>query len=194
VPRAGLNEALVVEEAGRIADELGLSRLTMAAVAERLGVRQPSLYKHVENMEDLQRSISLRAKRDLADVLGRAAIGRSRGDAVVSLARAYRAWAHEHPGRYAATQRAPAPGDADDEAASRAAIQVVFDVLAGYGLRDDDAVDAARALRSALHGFVTLEAAGGFGLPVDIDRSFERLVSGLATALSGWPSLDPAQP
>jgi AcrR family transcriptional regulator len=189
VPRAGLNEALVVEEAGRIADELGLSRLTMAAVAERLGVRQPSLYKHVENMEDLQRSIALRAKRDLADVLGRAAIGRSRGDAIVALSQAYRAWAHEHPGRYAATQRAPAPGDADDEAASREATQVVFDVLAGYGLRDDDAVDAARALRSALHGFVTLEAAGGFGLPVDIDRSFERLVSGLATALSNWPSL-----
>ncbi|MGO9584195.1 MAG: TetR/AcrR family transcriptional regulator [Acidimicrobiales bacterium] len=189
MPRAGLNEALVVEEAGRIADELGLSRLTMAAVAERLGVRQPSLYKHVENMEDLQRSIALRAKRDLADVLGRAAIGRSRGDAIVALSQAYRAWAHEHPGRYAATQRAPAPGDADDEAASREATQVVFDVLAGYGLRDDDAVDAARALRSALHGFVTLEAAGGFGLPVDIDRSFERLVSGLATALSNWPSL-----
>ncbi len=189
MPRAGLNEALVVEEAGRIADELGLSRLTMAAVAERLGVRQPSLYKHVENMEDLQRSIALRAKRDLADVLGRAAIGRSRGDAIVALSQAYRAWAHEHPGRYAATQRAPAPGDADDEAASREATQVVFDVLAGYGLRDDDAVDAARALRSALHGFVTLEAAGGFGLPVDIDRSFERLVSGLAMALSNWPSL-----
>ena len=61
---------------------------------------------------------------------------------------------------------------------------VVLDILAGYDLRGDDAIDAARALRSMLHGFITLEAAGGFGLPVDIDRSFGRLVDGLVTALS----------
>jgi hypothetical protein len=67
-----------------------------------------------------------------------------------------------------------------------AVVQVAFDVMAGYELRDDDAVDAIRALRAALHGFVTLEAGGGFGLPVDVDRSFDRLVAGLATAFVGW--------
>ncbi len=95
-------------------------------------------------------------------------------------------WAREHPGRYAAVQRPATPGDAEAEAADRAVVQIVFDVLAGYELRDDDAVDAARALRSALHGFVTLEQVGGFGLPVDVDRSFDRLVRGLELAFSGW--------
>ena len=190
MPRAGLNEAVVIAEAERIADEVGLGHLTMAAVAERLGVRQPSLYKHVANMADLQRSLALRAKWDLAGTLGRAAVGRARGDAVLSIAHAYRAFAKAHPGRYAAAERAPVPGDLEDEAASRAAAQVVFDVLAPYELRDDAAVDAVRALRSALHGFVTLETAGGFGLPVDIDRSFTRLVGGLVRALSEWPDGD----
>jgi AcrR family transcriptional regulator len=194
VPRAGLSEARVVGEAEQIADEVGLSRLTIAALAQRLGVRQPSLYKHIGGMDDLQRSIALRAKKELADTLARATVGRSRGDAVESMSKAYRQWAREHPGRYMAAQRAPAPGDADDEAASRAATQVVFDVLAGYQLHDDDAVDATRALRSALHGFVTLEAAGGFGLPVDIDRSFDRLVRSVVTALSGWPRDEPTRP
>lgn len=194
MPRAGLSEARVVGEAEQIADEVGLSRLTIAALAQRLGVRQPSLYKHIGGMDDLQRSIALRAKKELADTLARATVGRSRGDAVESMSKAYRQWAREHPGRYMAAQRAPAPGDADDEAASRAATQVVFDVLAGYQLHDDDAVDATRALRSALHGFVTLEAAGGFGLPVDIDRSFDRLVRSVVTALSGWPRDEPTRP
>jgi len=63
-------------------------------------------------------------------------------------------------------------------------------VLAGYELRDDAAVDATRALRAALHGFVTLEATGGFGLPVDIDRSFERVVGALTRALDDWPRPD----
>jgi AcrR family transcriptional regulator len=186
VPRAGLTETRVIEEAERIVDEVGLSSLTLAALAQRLKVRQPSLYKHVSGMDGVQRSIALRAKRELAAVLGRAAVGRARGDAIVSMSHAYRAWALQHPGRYAATERAPVAGDVEDEQASGAVVQVAFDVMAGYELRDDDAVDAIRALRSGLHGFVTLEAGDGFGLPVDVDRSFERLVTGLATAFARW--------
>ncbi len=186
MPRAGLTETRVVEEGERIADEVGLSSLTLAALAERLGVRQPSLYKHITGTDGLRRSIALRGKTELAGVLGRAAVGRARGEAVIAMARAYRAWAHQHPGRYAAAQRAPVLGDVDDEIASAAVVQVAYDVMAGYELRDDDAVDAIRALRAALHGFVTLEAAGGFGMPVDVDRSFDRLVDGLATAFASW--------
>jgi AcrR family transcriptional regulator len=188
VPRAGLTQDRVVVEAERLADEVGLPRLTLAALAERLGVRQPSLYKHVDGMDAVQRSIAVRAKAELGEVLGRAAVGRSRGEAVRALARAYRQWAHEHPGRYAATVRAPQAGDPEDERASAAVVGIVLDVLAGYDLHDVDAIDATRALRSALHGFVSLEAAGGFGLPVDVDRSFERLVDGVVAGIGAFVS------
>jgi hypothetical protein len=102
------------------------------------------------------------------------------------MSHAYRAWAKQHPGRYAAAQRAPVAGDVEDEIASANVVQVAFDVMGGYELRNDAAVDAIRALRAALHGFVTLEAGGGFGLPVDLDRSFDRLVAGLSTAFARW--------
>lgn len=184
--RAGLTEILVIEEAERLADEVGLPQMTLAALAGRLGVRQPSLYKHIEGMDGLVRSISVRAKNELAYVLARAAVGRERAEALTSISHAYRGWALAHPGRYAAAQSAPAPGDTEDQAASLAVVQVATDILAGYKLGDDDAIDATRALRSALHGFITLESSGGFGLPVDIDRSFERLVNGIATAFSSW--------
>jgi AcrR family transcriptional regulator len=124
VLRAGLTRDRVVDEAERIADDVGLSRLTLTALAERLGVRQPSLYKHVDGMDGLQRSIAVRAKNELTDILARAAVGRSRGDAVVSMSREYRHWALDHPGRYAAAQRAPVAEDAEDEAAGRAVVQV----------------------------------------------------------------------
>ncbi len=65
-------------------------------------------------------------------------------------------------------------------------LRTVFSVLARYGLSGDDAIDATRALRAALHGFVTLEAVGGFGLPRDVDRSFARLVQILDTAFRDW--------
>ena len=183
MPRAGLTEDRVVVEAETMADEVGLRQVTLAALAGRLGVRQPSLYKHIDSMDGLQRSIAVRAKRELADVAGRAAIGRSRGEAVRALCHAYRTWALEHPGRYAATVRAPAPDDPEDLAASAAAVEVVFGVLSGYGLAGEAAVDATRAIRASLHGFLALETGGGFGLPQDVAGSFDRLVDGLVAAL-----------
>lgn len=94
-----------------------------------------------------------------------------------------------HSSTRAATRRpssVPFPGDTEDEVVSLAVVQICADVLAAYELEDDDAIDAIRAFRSTLHGFVALESGGGFGLNVDIDRSFERLVRGITLALASW--------
>ncbi|MGB6058164.1 MAG: WHG domain-containing protein [Microthrixaceae bacterium] len=181
--RARLTKALVIEEAERMLDDVGASGLTLAALAGRLGVKQPSLYKHIESMADLQRGISVRAKLELADILTRSAVGQSRGDAVVAMSNSYRTWATEHADRYLTTLAAPAHGDSEDEEASLAATRPVFAVMAGFGLDGEDAIHAVRSWRAMLHGFVTLEAAGGFGLPTDVDRSFKRLVDVL---VSSW--------
>src|ERR1035441_562875 len=132
VARAGLSELVVIEEAERLIDEVGLPRLRQADLAARLGVRQPSLYKHIQSSDGLVRSISIRAKNELAYVLARAAVGRERADALNSISNAYRAWALEHPGRYATLQNAVTAGDIEGEAASLSVLQVVTDVLAGY--------------------------------------------------------------
>ncbi len=186
MPRAGLSASVVSVEAGRLADEVGLDNLTLAALAQRLGVRQPSLYKHVDGLAGLHREIAIRAKMELAEVMRRAAVGRARDDAISAIAVAYRDWAISHPGRYAATARATAPGDGDDRRAGLEAVEVVFNVLQGYGLTGTDAVHATRALRAALHGFVTLQASGGFGLPADVDTSFRRTIRGLIIAVEHW--------
>jgi AcrR family transcriptional regulator len=184
MPRAGLTPDRVVTEAERLTDQDGPDGLTMAALATSLGVRQPSLYKHIDGLPALQRTIAVRAKAELSHVLARATVGKSRDDAIRALAAAYRTWSHQHPGRYQATLHAPDPTDPDDDAASAAAVTVVLDVLAGYDLHGADAVHAARGLRSALHGFVSLEAAGGFGLPHNLDDSYHQLIETCVTALS----------
>ena len=189
MPRAGLNTDRVVVAAMELADEVGLDKLTLAALAVRLGVRQPSLYKHVASLDALQRLISMRGKAEAADVLAQAAIGRARDDALVAMAWAWRAWALAHPGRYQASQRGAAPGDAEHEQVARRSIRVLAAVIDGYGLTGDDAIDAIRAYRAALHGFVALEADNGFALPNDVERSFDRLVHALVLTLSSWSSV-----
>ncbi len=186
MPRAGLDAAVVIERAAELLDESGTEGLSLSALAASLGVKTPSLYKHVDGTAGLQRGIMLRAKAAFGLVIGNAAIGRSRDDAIIGMSTAYRAWALAHPGQYPLTVRAPVDGDAEDEAASSAIVEVIFAVLAGYGLHGGDAVDATRFLRSSIHGFVALETGGAFGLPVDLERSFARLVDSVVVALSTW--------
>ncbi|WP_285115685.1 TetR-like C-terminal domain-containing protein [Leifsonia sp. fls2-241-R2A-40a] len=185
MPRAGLTRAAVASVAVELVDEGGtdgFDRLTLAAVAGRAGVAVPSLYKHVASLGDLRRAVSTEAITELTRVLAAATIGRAGPDAVRAAADAMRAFAHQHPGRYAATQVAPDPDDpADAELRARAAetLTVLSGVLRGFGLPEDELVDAIRMLRSAVHGFVTLELGGGFGLPDDLDRSYAVLIEGI---------------
>jgi AcrR family transcriptional regulator len=158
----------------------------MASVADRLGVRLPSLYKHIGSLDDLRRGVGLLALTELRDALGSAAIGRAGPDALREIALAYGAYARTHPGRYAATIAAPGPGDEERAALAERILQIVFAVLAGYGLGGDEAVHATRVLRAALHGFVTLEASGGFGMPHDVAVSYDCLIRTLDESLSRW--------
>ncbi|WP_229674118.1 TetR-like C-terminal domain-containing protein [Nakamurella endophytica] len=173
--------------AGDLADEVGLDRLTLAMVAERCGVALPSLYKHVAGLDAVRRGLAVAGAVELGNRLGAAAVGRSGRAALHAVADAYRAFAHERPGRYAASVRAPADGDQEHAAAARGPYEVVRAVVDGYPVRSRSTVDAVRGLRSAVHGFVALEAAGGFGLPEDLDRSFAELVAVFDRAWSAAP-------
>jgi AcrR family transcriptional regulator len=178
----------VVEEAARLADEVSLDRLTLAMVAQRLGVALPSLYKHIQGLEALRQKLAALATAELAAEVGAAVAGRARTDAVRAGAAAWRTYARRHPGRYPAAQRVPDPDDPEHVAAGKRAVETIYAILRGYELSGEDLVHATRFLRSALHGFVLLENAGGFGLPQSVDDSFDQLVTALDNALQAWPA------
>jgi AcrR family transcriptional regulator len=184
MPRAGLTALTVTDAAAEMADAAGLEAVTLAALASRLGVRAPSLYAHVDGLEDLRGRVAARGAEQLADRLQAAVAGRSGTAALRALAGAYRDYAREHPGAYGALQRV-AGGNAVASEAARRTVGVVLAVLHGYGLEGDEALHATRAIRSALHGFALLEAQEGFGLPLDVDESFGVLVEVLDRGLRG---------
>jgi len=183
MPRRGLDAAGVLAAAAQVADAEGLGAVTVARVAAEVDVRGPSIYNHVAGRDGLLRGIALGALGELTARLRAAAVGRSGADALAAAAHAYRSYAREHPGRYDAVQRAPAPGDAELAAAAGEAVDVLAGVLRGWELQGDEAIHAVRGLRSALHGFVDLERIGGFGLPASLDESYDRLVNTLVAGL-----------
>lgn len=186
MPRVGLTRERIAQQAAAVADQAGFDRLTLAAVAARCGVSLPGLYKHVNGLDTVRRDVAVLAVRELTAVLAQAAAGLAGRDALVAFAQAYRGYATAHPGRYAASVRAPDPGDEEHSAAGAAAIGLIANVLTGYRIEGEDLIDAVRMLRAALHGFVALEAADGFGLPQSVDATFTRLVGSLHTAWSTW--------
>jgi AcrR family transcriptional regulator len=182
--RVGLDRASVVEAAVKLIDEEGIEQLSLGRLAERLGVRTPSLYNHVAGLPGLKHDLTLYCLHDLLDLILRSTVGKSRVEAIFALADAYRAYAREAPGRYALTVQAPDPGDQEVQALAQQLVDVVRAVLAPYRLGEEVAIHAIRGLRSIVHGFISLEVAGGFAMPVDLDASFHWLINLFITGLS----------
>jgi AcrR family transcriptional regulator len=179
----------VVAGAAALADEVGLAHVTMGLLAERLGVRAPSLYKHVDGQADLNRRIATLALTELGDALRDALQGKSGRDALDAAARTLRAFAVQHPGRYAATTRMDPTGPDDPlVAAGERVLGSLAAVLSGYDIDPADTVHAMRMLRSLLHGFAVIEAAGGFQMDADVDESFAWLVDFVDRGLRGQRS------
>ena len=186
VAKAGVTLDQLSATAGAVADSEGFSALSMSAVAKQLGVSVPALYKHVDGLPGLQRLLALRSTQELGDVMTSSVMGRSGRDALHALCHDYRQFAKDRPGRYAATVRAPASDDEEHQRVMTRALTPVLAILEGYGLPESALIDAARYLRSTLHGFVVIELAGGFGIPRDIDESFERVVTAMDWTIRSW--------
>jgi hypothetical protein len=89
----------------------------------------------------------------------------------------------ERPGLYAATDRYPCAGDPELEAAVEEIVETLGMALVGYGLNEVDQVHAARALRSAFHGFCHLEAGDGHPQPHDLDDTYDHIIELLCAGI-----------
>jgi AcrR family transcriptional regulator len=181
--RAGLTPDNVVDAAASLVDRHGWHSLTLSALATRLKVKPPSLYNHVDGLPGLQRALSIRAAQLLNQRLSAAAVGRSGAQALRALAEGHRAFILEHPGLAEGTVRAPPAKDAEWNAAAAAVLETCLTALRAWELEPAEAVHVVRCLRSAVHGFATLEARGGFGLPQDVEVSFRWMVEGIIRSL-----------
>ncbi|SER60936.1 transcriptional regulator, TetR family [Lentzea xinjiangensis] len=173
--RPRLTTAKVVDAALDLVDEHGIEGLTLAAVAARTGVATPSLYKHVASLGELRGHVGARVLEEMADRFTSAVLGFAGDEAVAALMHAHRAYVKEHPKRYAAMPVDPLHDELQAHA-GRKLLEVMLSTLRGYGLEGSEAVHATRRLRVIVHGFASIEASGGFGLPEGLDETYDQLV------------------
>lgn len=185
--RAGLTVDRLVVAAADLADEAGFENVSLSALARRFGVKDASLYSHVRGLDDLRTRLALHAGGELIDRIAPAVAGRAGKDALTAFAGAYRAFALEHPGRYAATQIRIDQSLIAGSPAMRRTAEITYGMLRAYGLDEPDLTDAVRLLRSTFHGYCALESAGGFGAARDVESSWDKAVEALHLALTHWP-------
>ncbi|MGQ4384937.1 TetR/AcrR family transcriptional regulator [Streptomyces sp. SAS_270] len=185
--RAGLTADRLVEAAAELADEVGFESVTLSALARHFGVKDASLYSHVRNLQDLRTRVALLAGGEMIDRIAAAVAGRAGQDALAAFAGAYRAYALERPGRYAATQIRMDQALLTESPNFRRTAEITYGMLRAYGLEEPDLTDAVRLLRSTFHGYCALEATGGFGAARDVQASWDRAIAALHVALEQWP-------
>lgn len=185
-PRSNLTKQIVVQAAADLINTEGLEALSLGRLAKNLGIRTPSLYNHVDGLPGLMRELSILNAHKLAERLNDAAVGQSGAELVRAVMQAMRAYIKEYPGLYLSTVRASGTHEEVDEELQQEEarnVKVGMAIMASFGLEGEEAVHAVRGLRSVVHGFATLEISGGFGLPLELDESFDRLVDLFITGL-----------
>jgi AcrR family transcriptional regulator len=184
--RIKLDKTAVVQAAVDLVNAEGMEALTLSRLAKQLGIRTPSLYNHVDGLTGLRRELAVMNAGLLADRLGEAAIGKSGPELFTDVAQAFRQYVKENPGLYLSTLRSSGAqpiADPNLQHEEERVMKIGLAMMSSLGLQGEDAVHGLRAFRSIVHGFATLEVAGGFGLPQDCDESFRRLVSALMDGL-----------
>lgn len=186
MPRAGLSADRLTVTGLELADEIGFDQVTLSALARHFDVKVASLYAHVPGSAELGQRIAVRALDEIADRAESLLADRTGRDALQALGDAYRTYAREHPGRYAAAT-SPLLVDAEAARVGGRHVELARAALASYHLTGDDAVHAVRLVGSTVRGYVDLEARGGFAQsrpPSDV--SWARTIDALDTVLTAW--------
>ncbi|MEV0097299.1 WHG domain-containing protein [Streptomyces sp. NPDC050738] len=159
--------------AGReLLETQGQQGLTMQSVAQQVGVRAPSLYKHISNRAALLAAV---AEATIDDVT--ASLEATDGT-LEELARCYRRHAQQRPEGFRLMHSAHAP----PEALARMAAPTLR--VARKLVGNQETLEAARMLTSWATGFIEMELNNAFRFGGDIDNAFEYGLRGMRRALT----------
>lgn len=181
--KTSLDREKVLDAAEKMINEEGLQCLGIQSLARFLKVKPPSLYNHVEGIEDIRGALAIRALKSIRRNMTEHMLGFSGEDAIRALCKAYLAYAKQNPGLYELSQEARQWAYQDIQDETEALVLLAKRSLAPYGLKPDEEIHAIRTIRSLLHGFAGLRAQGfAMTVPVEesIDYGVEMFLSGLS--------------
>lgn len=182
--RARTSRAAIIAAARDLLEDGGLEAVSMAGVAERVGIKAPSLYKHFDDRSSLLAALATEVALELGQSLVDAAArsGAEPSARLRALAATYRSFALATPRATALLFASVAPGVAPTPEAQAEAARPVLEATEALvgGAR---ALSAARLLTAFAYGFTSMESAGAFRFGGDVEEAYRFGVSVLSAGL-----------
>lgn len=166
-----ITKSAVIQTASEIADERGLNNVSLKTVAERLNIRTPSLYNHIESLEDLLRNVAHTNMKIMNERMMQAAIGVSGDDAVKAVGITYLDFMIEHPGIYETIQWATWNGTEETAEIFTQYKSLLTTLIRSCNIRKKNAEEALNILTGILHGYTTLRLKEAISDPEKIRKS-----------------------
>jgi AcrR family transcriptional regulator len=151
-------------------------------VAERVGVKAPSLYKRFTGRTELVAAVATDVATDLGEAMRAAATDADPAARLAALSVAYRSFALAAPRCTALLFSGVVPGG-EPSAASQAEAAGPVLAAAEAIVGPARALAAARVLTAFAHGFTSMEAAGAFRFGGDVDEAYRLGIAALVAGL-----------
>lgn len=177
--KRNLSKEIILNTAADLAEEVGFFNISLNQLAKKLEIKSPSLYTYFSGLDDLYVNLMVLSMNRLENTIRNAAVGKSRGEALLAIALAHRQFAKDNPELYKVDLYGHSMSRDDIEAANSSVVDIILKVMDSYSFSREKVTHYMQGLRSAIHGFVSLEQAGYFRSPIDVDVSFTTLIKGL---------------
>ena len=184
VQKRNLTKEKIIETAFSLADEIGLNQISFQKIAEKLGIKYPSLYNHFDNIEDLKIKMTIHFLNKLNSRLMERLIGKSGEAAIIEFSYVYREFAVENKSGYRLYMNIPSTENDEVKRLSKETTTIIRKILEFYMEDQAQIIHKSRALRSLLHGFVSLSSHGYFQNPINLEDSFKFMITDFILTIS----------
>ncbi|MBB6735708.1 TetR/AcrR family transcriptional regulator [Cohnella zeiphila] len=185
--KRNLTKEKIVNAALELANEIGVRELTFPKLAEKLGIKYPSLYNHYPNVEELRADMAARLFGLLNEEVGRSLIGKTKGAAVTVYATAYRKLALTYRGSYELLNSIPRTNNEPLIEESSIHGTMLKQILESFELDRTALINRSRFLRSAIHGFISLQMLGFLQAEREVttEESFQNMIADFISLCEG---------
>ena len=181
--RIGMDANTIISRATQMANQMGMENMTLKMLADDLGVKTPSLYNHIDGLEDLKMQLMIYGWKQMEERIIQSVIGISGYDAIKAGCYAFYEYATENPGIFNAMLWYNKSQNAETMEATSGVFSVLFKITSSLNISEENCNHIIRTLRGFLEGFSLLVNNGAFGNPISISDSFELSVNVLVEGI-----------
>lgn len=181
--RACLDKKIVVEKAAQLANKIGIDNVQLKTLAESLNIQPPSLYNHINGLDDLYHELMLYGWRNMEHRMVEAVADSVGYTAWEAICRAFYKYATENPGVFSAMLWYNKYENDESRNVTEKLFSICFHITSSLNISEENGNHLIRTFRAFLEGFCLLVNNNAFGHSLLVEDSFNLSLKVLITGM-----------